>query len=285
MEKELPWFDIEGTYGGNQDWLKDPMMHLGGCGALAACDLCIYLAKYYGETSLVPFSDEELEKLSKERYIEFSNIMKPYLHPRWKGINTLEAWMDGFQKYLDDRTAETGESPILCLRALHKGLRWPLAGDRIMDATARLLAPRRSTLTPQRPVYESEKSAAPKKNRKKSSKEEHVSRPVSAEKAQKEPVIKQESPVSQETAHKKSKKKKKSGKAQTSALKQEVVKQQPVKAAAPAPKKGKKNASQPQKDKKRRDRGPRGPVEPMKSGQTKDSTEQKSLMKPFYLSF
>ena len=133
MEKELPWFDIEGTYGGNQDWLKDPMMHLGGCGALAACDLCIYLAKYYGETSLVPFSDEELDKLSKERYIEFSNIMKPYLHPRWKGINTLEAWMDGFQKYLDDRTAETGESPILCLRALHKGLRWPLAGDRIME--------------------------------------------------------------------------------------------------------------------------------------------------------
>ena len=161
----------------------------------------------------------------------------------------------------------------------------PLDGDIIMDATARLLAPRRSTLTPQRPVYESEKSAAPKKNRKKSSKEEHVSQPVSAEKAQKEPVIKQESPVSQETAHKKSKKKKKSGKAQTSALKQEVVKQQPVKVATPAPKKEKKNASQPQKDKKRRDRGPRGPVEPMKSGQTKDSTEQKSLMKPFYLSF
>ena len=155
----------------------------------------------------------------------------------------------------------------------------PLDGDIIMDATARLLAPRRSTLTPQRPMYESEKPAAPKKNRKKSSKEERISQPVTADK------VKQEPPVSLETSHKKSKKKKKKGKVQTPAPKQEVVKQEPVKAAAPAPKKEKKSASQPRKDKKRKDRAPRGPVEPMKSGQTKDSTEQKSLMKPFYLSF
>ena len=29
--------------------------------------------------------------------------------------------------------------------------------------------------------------------------------------------------------------------------------------------------------------GPRGPIEPMKSNRTKDSTEQHSLMKPYYL--
>ena len=161
----------------------------------------------------------------------------------------------------------------------------PLDGDIIMDATARLLAPRRSTLTPQRPSYEAEKPAASKKNRKKSASEEKkVSRPA-VEQPKKEPAVQKETAASQEPSHKKSKKKKKSGKAKLDAPKQEAVKREPVKAAAPAPKQEKKHTSQPRTDKKRRDRGPKGPVEPMKSGHTKDSTEQKSLMKPFYLSF
>ena len=37
-KKELNYFNIGSSFGGNQDWLKDPWMHLGGCGALAACD-------------------------------------------------------------------------------------------------------------------------------------------------------------------------------------------------------------------------------------------------------
>lgn len=130
MIRELPYFEIDGSYGGNQDWLTDPMMNLGGCGALAACDICIYLAKYYGAKSLVPFPVEELDK---KKYMDFSSIMKPYLHPRWMGINKLETWMDGFQDYLDDRNELTGESPIIGMRAVHKAIAWPEAGERIVE--------------------------------------------------------------------------------------------------------------------------------------------------------
>ena len=57
--------------------------------------------------------------------------------------------------------------------------------------------------------------------------------------------------------------------------------------AAPAPKK-KAEDSAPAKTKARRpdhrrSRGPRGPMEPMRFDRVKDSTEQKSLMKPYYL--
>ena len=43
MQKELDYFTIEHSYGGNQDWFWDPMMKIGGCAALTACDSCIYL--------------------------------------------------------------------------------------------------------------------------------------------------------------------------------------------------------------------------------------------------
>ena len=41
MKKELAYFNIEGEYGGNQNWFYDSMT-LGGCAAIATCDLCIY---------------------------------------------------------------------------------------------------------------------------------------------------------------------------------------------------------------------------------------------------
>ena len=51
MKKELAYFNIEGEYGGNQNWFYDPMMRLGGCAAIATCDLCIYLNLYRGKLS------------------------------------------------------------------------------------------------------------------------------------------------------------------------------------------------------------------------------------------
>ena len=41
QEKNIDYFQIEGTPGGNQEWSTDFWMNLGGCGALAACDLSI----------------------------------------------------------------------------------------------------------------------------------------------------------------------------------------------------------------------------------------------------
>ncbi len=103
MKKELDYFRIGNTYGGNQDWFKDFMMKIGGCAALTACDSCIYFDTYQG-TALYPF---DRQRLTKEDYIRFGMLMKPYLRPRWSGIDTLEIYMDGFQKYIEDRGCET----------------------------------------------------------------------------------------------------------------------------------------------------------------------------------
>lgn len=99
MIKELPYFKIEDALGGNQDWLKDKWMKLGGCAAVTACDMSMYLSKYKG-LALYPF---DIKNITKEDFIDFSNIMKPYLKPRWTGIDRLDIYIDGYQAYLKDR--------------------------------------------------------------------------------------------------------------------------------------------------------------------------------------
>ncbi|HHV11365.1 MAG TPA: hypothetical protein GXX75_13935 [Clostridiales bacterium] len=99
MKKELPYFKIENSYGGNQDWFRDPMMKLGGCAAATACDVSIYMALYQDKTHLYPF---DISNLNKGDYISFSAKMKPYLSPRWSGINTLDIYIEGVKQYLMD---------------------------------------------------------------------------------------------------------------------------------------------------------------------------------------
>ncbi|CUX66345.1 hypothetical protein BN3590_03148 [Clostridium sp. C105KSO15] len=53
MKKELSYFRVGDSFGGNQDWFRDPMMHLGGCGAAAACDACINTALHDNRTCLL----------------------------------------------------------------------------------------------------------------------------------------------------------------------------------------------------------------------------------------
>lgn len=42
-KNELEYFFVEESYGGNQDLFPDVTMRDGGCGAIAACESCIYL--------------------------------------------------------------------------------------------------------------------------------------------------------------------------------------------------------------------------------------------------
>ncbi len=100
MRKELQYFSIDKSYGGNQSWFRDPMMKLGGCGAATACDSCISMGLLHNKTGLYPF---DLNQLSKEDYIRFVMEMKPYLRPRVQGINTLKLFIDGFSQYLVDQ--------------------------------------------------------------------------------------------------------------------------------------------------------------------------------------
>ena len=99
MKKELEYFYIEDSYGGNQEWFTDFMMNRGGCGALTACDTCLYLYLHLGKKHLYPFREKELKK---EQYIQFGELMKPYLSPRKRGIDTLDLFMEGFRHYLQD---------------------------------------------------------------------------------------------------------------------------------------------------------------------------------------
>ena len=118
----------------------------------------------------------------------------------------------------------------------------PLAGDHIMDATTRLLAPRKPLNMQDSPLSH---RSAPRNRRKE-------------RRGEKEPRV--------EAVQTKEKAKAKSA--------------PPAAKKAEEPVSSKKKSARPDR---RRDRGPRGPIEPMRSNRVKDSTEQKSLMKPYYL--
>lgn len=100
VKKELDYFHIGNSYGGNQDWFHNPMMHLGGCGAATACDSCLYFELKKMKNNVYPY---EFDKLDKKAYEEFAMMMRPYLRPRWGGIDTLDIYMDGMRRYLLDR--------------------------------------------------------------------------------------------------------------------------------------------------------------------------------------
>ena len=99
IKKELEYFEIDGAFGGNQDWFTNVVMHIGGCAAATACDCCIYFAKHMGMKELYPY---DIGHLNKEDYKRFSQIMKPYISPRVSGVKKLAWFISGFEKYIED---------------------------------------------------------------------------------------------------------------------------------------------------------------------------------------
>ena len=96
MKIELPYYKIGDSIGGNQDWFSDPILHIGGCAAVTACDLCILLAWEHGKTHLYPF---DCSNITKEDFLSFGQEMKPYLHPGLRGVDTLEHFIAGLNWY------------------------------------------------------------------------------------------------------------------------------------------------------------------------------------------
>lgn len=94
---ELPPFQVGPYYGYNQELFTDRWMKIGGCGAVTACDVSIHLALYKNKPRLYPY---DIHHLTVHDYVDFSQLMKPYLRPRYGGIDTLELWMDGYKAYL-----------------------------------------------------------------------------------------------------------------------------------------------------------------------------------------
>ena len=123
MKNELPYFYIGDSYGGQQEWFTEYMMRIGGCAAVTACDSSIYFELYKNIHGLYP---KNFNHVTKEDYIKFSDVMKPYLHPRWQGIDKLSIYVEGFEKFLRDR----GENNL-------KILSW--SGENDLDATHYIL--------------------------------------------------------------------------------------------------------------------------------------------------
>lgn len=93
---ELDYFTIGSSIGGNQDWFTDPIMRLGGCAAETACDSSIWFSKYFGK-DLYPY---DIDDIRKKDYKAFGASMKPYLRPRFRGIDRLSIYTDGFGAFL-----------------------------------------------------------------------------------------------------------------------------------------------------------------------------------------
>ena len=115
MKKELEYFYIGESYGGNQEWFQDHMMNIGGCGAVTACDCCIYLARYRGLKFLYP---GDADHITRWDYLRFAGRMKPYLRPRKGGINTLEMFLEGFRGYLKDAEKLSKKRPAVEFRTV-----------------------------------------------------------------------------------------------------------------------------------------------------------------------
>ena len=105
MKRELEHFTIDGSLGGQQEWFQEYWMKIGGCGAVTACDVCVYLARYRSLPEACPF---DAWNFTREDYLAFGEKMRPYLSPRPTGIDSTEIYVEGFQKYL----ADTGISGI-----------------------------------------------------------------------------------------------------------------------------------------------------------------------------
>ena len=99
MEKELNYPDIEGNYGGNQEWFSYFSMRVGGCAAATACELLMYLSqKEEAYRELYPFDSG---RFTKAGFNELGKRMRPYLKPRRSGINRLSIYMDGLFAYME----------------------------------------------------------------------------------------------------------------------------------------------------------------------------------------
>ena len=96
---ELPFFNVDGMLGGNQELFSDPWMKIGGCAAVTACDLCIYMDMYKGTKGLYPY---DIAHISCADYERFAMLIKPYLRPRYSGINRTSTYIGGLSAYLED---------------------------------------------------------------------------------------------------------------------------------------------------------------------------------------
>lgn len=103
MKKELNYLDIEGNYGGDQEWFSYFSMRMGGCGAATACEFLMYLAKE--RECLRDLYPYDIEHFTIEDYNRMGKRMRPYLKPRKNGIDRTSIYIEGFDAYMKMETS------------------------------------------------------------------------------------------------------------------------------------------------------------------------------------
>lgn len=98
MEKELDFFKIDGIYyGGDQNWHTHPLMKLGGCSAVCACEQCITAARNFPALSgLYPYNPLYVTKTD---FLKFFEQMFAYIHPGIGGLTSIDKLERMFLKY------------------------------------------------------------------------------------------------------------------------------------------------------------------------------------------
>jgi len=153
----------------------------------------------------------------------------------------------------------------------------PLDSDVIMDATARLLAPRKPMFSAA--AQKPEKAEPPKREKKQEKKPKQEKQAKQEPKKAEQPKQTEPAPTQEAPAKKKRKKKKKS-------VSQPASDSRNVKAETPVQEEKKQEQIVPaSKNKKKKRHKTHTPHLDAQKPQVKDSTEQESLMKPFYLTF
>ncbi len=99
-KKILDYFTIDGTPGGNQEWLPEWDMNMGGCAAVTACDTCIFLSRLENDNKFLSLYPFDPKNLSRTDFVKFASVMKPFLTPRYHGIDFLETYICGFYDYM-----------------------------------------------------------------------------------------------------------------------------------------------------------------------------------------
>lgn len=101
MEKELDFFKIDGTYyGGDQNWHTHPIMKLGGCSAVCACEQCIALARSFPLLEkLYPYDPFHV---TREDFLKFFEIMFRYIYPGIGGLTSIDKFERMFLRYAQD---------------------------------------------------------------------------------------------------------------------------------------------------------------------------------------
>ena len=126
MKTEIDYYLIGGLPGFSQDWFPVGWMRLGGCAAVTACDASIMLARDEGLTALCPCDPSHV---TRQSYLDFADVMRPYLHPRWGGIDTLKIYIDGFGQYIRD----VGADDAISLSGVEGNEPWETARDAIRE--------------------------------------------------------------------------------------------------------------------------------------------------------